>query len=229
MATRKEEKKIRQKEKKANAKKVEVVKNEVEPRGKEEVITINHINHLPPQQARSIVWCPRVNRFVQKISRNHEPLNLEIETLHGVEIKTEDGGVKTAKIPITRQDRRRVVETNNCPDTGASITISGRSLMKKMGITQDNLVQDNTRVSAAEGSTIKVWGFLPVKLKVMGQKGVDHESNECLYFAEGVVTTLISLGALKNLGCVSKNFPYPEMETASFLPDRDDRDDEEEE
>merc|ERR1711888_295500 len=50
-----------------------------------------------------------------------------------------------------------------------------------------------------------------------------------MYFAEGVVTTLISLGAPKNLGVVSQNFPYPDLETASSLTDRDDRDGEEEE
>ena len=64
LAERKVEKKSRQRELKANARKVEVV---VE--NNEEVITINHINHLPgtaPQTARSIVWCNKVNRFVQK-------------------------------------------------------------------------------------------------------------------------------------------------------------------
>ena len=39
---------------------------------------------------------------------------------------------------------------------------------------------------------------------------------------------MISLGALKNLGCVSRNFPYSEMETVSYLTDHDDRDNEEE-
>ena len=53
----KKEKKVMQREKKANAKKVEVVENDEEV----EVITINHVN----QKARSIVWCPKVNRFVQ--------------------------------------------------------------------------------------------------------------------------------------------------------------------
>ena len=50
--------------------------------------------------------------------------------------------------------------------------------------------------------------------------------NECLYFAEGVLTTLVSLRALKNLGCVSQNFPYPEAESVLSLTNRDDRDNE---
>ena len=134
--------------------------------------------------------------------------------------------MRSAKIPITRKDRRKVKEPNNCPDTGASITIAGNSLLRKMGLTRDNLVQDDTRVAAAEGSTIKVWGFIPVILRTNDKNGVSRETNECLYFAEGVVTTLVSLTALKNLGCVSKNFPYSDIETASSLTDRDDRDEE---
>ena len=107
------------------------------------------------------------------------------------------------------------------------MTISGRNLMKKMGLTVDNLLKDKTRVSAAEGTTIKVWGFIPVKLKAKDQFGEYRERNECLYFADKVLTTMVYLGALKNLGCVSKNFPYPDTESMSSLTNRDNRDDEE--
>ena len=48
--------------------------------------------------------------------------------------------------------------------------------MKKMGLTVDNLLKDKTRVSAAEGTTIKVWGFIPVKLKVKDQFSEYHET-----------------------------------------------------
>ena len=54
-----------------------------------------------------------------------------------------------------------------------------------------------------------------------------RETNECLYFAEGILNTLVSLTALKNLGCVSKNFPYSDVETASSLTEKDDVDYEE--
>ena len=98
------------------------------------------------------------------------------------------------------------------------MTISGRNLMKKMGLTVDNLLKDKTRVSAAEGTTIKVWGFIPVKLKVKDQFGEYRETNNCLYFADKVLTNMVYLGALKNLGCVSKNFPYPDTESSHPSP-----------
>merc|ERR1712082_103161 len=132
------------------------------------------------------------------------------------------------RVPVTKANMRKAVDNTNCPDTGASITIGGKNLMRKLGLNNDNLMRDHTKVSAAEGSTIKVWGFLPVKLRVVDSAGGVREANECLYFVEGILNTLVSLTALKNLGCVSRNFPYPDMETASSLTESDDRDDEEE-
>merc|ERR1712237_275209 len=89
-----------------------------------------------------------------------------------------------------------------------------------MGLNNNNLMRDNTKVSAAKGSTIKVWRFMPVKLRVTDSVGGVREANECLYFAEGILNTLVFLTALKNLGCVSQNFPYPDVESASSLPGR---------
>ena len=48
-------------------------------------------------------------------------------------------------------------------------------------------------------------GFILVKIRVKDSEGQKHETNECLYFAEGVNTTLVSLRALKNLGCVPQH------------------------
>merc|ERR1712082_145714 len=105
--------------------------------------------------------------------------------------------------------------------------IGGKNLMRKLGLNNDNLMRDHTNVSAAEGSAIKVWGFLPVKLHVVDSAGGVREANECLYFAEGILNTLVSLTALKNLGCVSQNFPYPDVASASSLTEWDNEDYEE--
>ena len=176
-----------------------------------------------PQQVLSIVWCPRIDRFIQKSSPNHITLKLEVEMLHEVDMNFNGNNIMAAK-----ENRRRAMDSTNCLDTGASITLTGKNLMKKMGLNSNNLLKDNTRVSAAEGSTIKVIGFIPVKLKLK-HDGMTHKTNEYLYFAEGVLTILVSLGALKNLKCISEQFPYPATESASSLTESDYMDDDEEE
>ena len=64
-------------------------------------------------------------------------------------------------------------------------------------------------------------GFIPVKIRVKDKDGQTHKTNECLYFAEGVNTTLVTLQALKNLGCVPEHWPLPESQAFSFT-ERDD-------
>ena len=86
LATRKAEKKTRQRAQKAEAKEATVEED------KEDVgmITINQVTtEKKYETVRSIVWCPVVQRFIQQRRANHKPLNLEVETLHKVEIKND--------------------------------------------------------------------------------------------------------------------------------------------
>ena len=97
--------------------------------------------------------------------------------------------------------------------------------MKKMELMVN---KDKMRCSAAVESIIRELGFLLVRLKVKGQDGKTHKTNECLYFAEGLMNTLVSLRALKHLECFPENFLYPAAKMVSFLTERDNRDEEEE-
>merc|ERR1712082_379065 len=193
--------------------------------------TNNHmirINRVETKQtAMSVVWCPKVGRFIQKASKNYVPLKMEVETLHDVTVDNSNGQVRAPKVPINKANQRKATDNTNCPDTGASITIGGKILMKKLGLTSENLLKDNPTVSAAEGSNIRLLGFIPVTLRVRDGAGGVREACECLYFGDGILNTLVSLTALKNLGCVSRSFPYPDVETASSLTERDDEDYEE--
>ena len=99
-------------------------------------------------EVKSIVRCERTNRFTPKTSPNHVPLKMEIETLHDIDLDNNYNNITVARDPITSKDRRTAIDKTNCPDTGASITIAGRGLMRKMGLTHNNLHRDKTNVSA---------------------------------------------------------------------------------
>ena len=60
----------------------------------------------------------------------HTSLKLEEETLHDMDINGKS--VMVAKDPVTSENRRTAMDNTNCPDTGTSITLAGRNLMKKM-------------------------------------------------------------------------------------------------
>ena len=71
-----------------------------------------------------------------------------------------------------------------------------------MGLMVSNLHKDQTRCSTADGTPIKILGFIPVKIAARDSEGTKHEANECLYFAGKICSTLIPLRSLKNLGCI---------------------------
>ena len=77
-------------------------------------------------------------------------------------------------------------------DSGANIMVSGNHTMKKMGQKLSNLHKHQTRCSTADGSPLKMLGFIPVKIRVKDSEGQKHETNTCLYFTEGVITTCAS-------------------------------------
>ena len=129
--------------------------------------------------------------------------------------------VVIAKEPITVPNKRFTTDTSNCPDTEATITVTGKHVMKKMGLRVINLHRDQTRCSTADGSPLKMLGFIPVKLRVKDKDGQTHKTNKCLY-------TLVSLRALKNLGCVPEHWPLPASHVYG-LTEEDDKDEEEKE
>ena len=91
------------------------------------------------------------------------------------------------------------MDSSNCPDTGATITVTGRHTTKKMGLKGSGLHRDQTRCSTADKSPLKMLGFILVKIRVKDKDGQTQKTNECLYFGEGLNTTLVPLQALKNL------------------------------
>ena len=59
--------------------------------------------------------------------------------------------------------------------------------------------------------------FLLVRLKVKGQDGKTHKTNECLYFAEGLMNTLVSLRALKHLECFPETWQAEKINTCTTI------------
>ena len=135
------------------------------------IIRLLHIAVSVPHQVHSIVRCPRISRFVQESSPNHKSLKLELETVHDVNMNFNGNNNIASREPVTKENKRMIVDNTNYPDTGASITIPGRSLMKKMWLNNSNFLKDNARFAAAEGTTIEVIGFISVKLTVKYEGG----------------------------------------------------------
>ena len=108
-------------------------------------------------------------------------------------MSTTGATVQFPKEPVTAPSKRTLLDASNWPDTGATILLTGLHQMKKMGLRSANLYKDTTRCSTADGTPLKILGFIPVLVRVKDSNNMQHVANECLYFAEGISATLVSL------------------------------------
>ena len=92
-------------------------------------------------------------------------------------------------------------------DTGASICLGGRSYMRSLGLTEEDLTPCDMSVCGANSSSIKILGALLVEFS-QGSHDADLRSKQIIYICDGVVGALLSLEACVDLGLVEDKFPH---------------------
>ena len=80
------------------------------------MIRLHHLATTNLQTAASIVWCPKVGKFVQKTSKNHVPLKLEVATLPDVVVEHVGTLMRAPREPVTKANMRKAVDNTSCPD-----------------------------------------------------------------------------------------------------------------
>ena len=136
-------------------------------------------------------------------------LRLEIETLHDTNLIPFNDTVRAADKLLSTACNKVTVDMKNCPDTSDGVLVTGRGQMEEMGLWVSNLQKSQTWTYTAKGSSMQILGFMPVKVSARDIKGDKHQAYECLYFADGVGDTLISLETLKDLGCIPRHWLLP--------------------
>ena len=87
-------------------------------------VCINHVAASSPQQVKQIVRCNKRGRYTQQMSQAVTPIKLEIKTHHNVDLSDLENTVQVAKEPVAAPNKRVMVNTTNCPDTGTTIFLS---------------------------------------------------------------------------------------------------------
>ena len=186
--------------------------NAVNMDGEEGEEEANHVRlyYVPSstlQQVKQVFWSKSKNRFTQQVSPAMTPLKLEIENLHNVDLSPFNN--IAPKEPLSAANKKTMVDTTNCPDTGATVFLAVWHKMEEMGLRVSNLYRDQTCCLTANESPLKILRFIPVKVSARDSEGMEHETNECLYFVEDIRVTLIPLRVLKDLGCIPEHWPLP--------------------
>lgn len=132
--------------------------NAVNVDGKEgEEVNYIRLYYVPsnaPQQVKRLIWCKTKDRFIQQVPPTVTPLTLEIETLHNMDLVPFNNTIQAAKEPLSAANKKTMVDTKNCLDTGATVFLTVRHKMEEMGLKISNLRRDQTQCSTADGSPL---------------------------------------------------------------------------
>ena len=112
--------------------------------------------------------------------------------------------------PPTKQ--AKISGGQHLADTGASICLGGKSYLRSLGLSEEDLTPCDMTVCGANNSSIQVLGALLVEFSL---SPLNHEprpsqptSKQIVYICEGVVGALLSLEACIDLGLVQEQFPH---------------------
>ena len=116
--------------------------------------------------------------------------------------------------PPTKQAKSS--EGHHLADTGASICLGGKTYLRSLGLSEEDLIPCDMTVCGANNSNIKVMGALLVEFSHIHQPVTSIRpaiSKQIVYICEGVVGALLSLEACIDLGLVEERFPHTSVST----------------
>ena len=93
---------------------------------------------------------------------------------------------------------------HSIPDTGAEVTVAGGGHLTALGIKVKHLVPPSNNLQHVAGGLINVIGCCYLSFTCN-----DRSIVEKVYFIANVRNIFVSLGALKKMGIIHKNFPQP--------------------
>ena len=103
--------------------------------------------------------------------------------------------------------RHRSAEMSVLADSGCQACVMGTEELRKLGLTEKDLLPVGMKLHGANGSNIQILGAVFVTISGQDAAGKTWETNQLCYVAKGVGKLLLSKEALVKLGIINKSFP----------------------
>ena len=103
--------------------------------------------------------------------------------------------------------KHRVADLLALADTGCQATCIGPLQLSKLGLSKDDLMDVEMRLSGANSSSLRIFGALFVNISGESTLGKGYLTKQLCYVAEGVDKMLLSREACEQLGIIDRRFP----------------------
>ena len=103
--------------------------------------------------------------------------------------------------------RHRTTDLSVLADTGCQACCMGTEELRKLGLSEKDLLPVDMKLNGANGSKIQILGAIFIVISGRDDAGKIFKANQLCYVAEKVGKLLLSKEALIKLGMISKSFP----------------------
>ena len=97
--------------------------------------------------------------------------------------------------------------TSALPDTGAQLTVGGPSLLRALGVAEQELIPLSNKVRAANNENMALLGGLFLTVSGKDDDGNTRVTKQLCYISRYCSTLFLSKAACRDLGIVAKEFP----------------------
>ena len=92
-------------------------------------------------------------------------------------------------------------------DTGCQSSLAGIEVIRKLGLTESDLIPVSLKMHAANNAAINILGAVVLRFVGTSPNGKSKETRELTYITDSSTKLFLSREACSSLGIISKNFP----------------------
>ena len=174
-------------------------------------VACSFCGHAAQEKGRQ--GCPAQDKFCSQCGKkgHFSTVCRSKTTLSSVQVEPDTvaavrRGLPRLQLAMMHPGSRKTRVFSAIADTGAEVSVMGRSHLLQLGLNHKHLVKTSRRLQHAAGGGLQVLGTIRVQLSLQGR-----QVSENMFVVAGVDDIFLSLSACKHLSSVHSDFPSQQI------------------
>ena len=162
----------------------------------------SHISHIPETPSSKLdhhVYNDSENSWEQRVSDPQPFIDITVQAF--------PSDVKDIGLEPTFYSPSMLAPVPAMADTGCQSCLAGESLLRKLGLQKQHLINTSMKMSAANSESIDIIGALPVRISGTSPAGKQLSTNQLVYITPTTERFFLSKQACVALEIISPSFP----------------------
>ena len=177
------------------------------------------LNSITLGEVAGLMYCvAKVNREVDRVNKRRVP-HMLYEQLEWIvkhpptqpclrlSVNVDTRSYRDNKVKPLAAFKHRSADLEALADTGCQAVCMGRGQLPSLGLSVNDLMEVDLRLSGANGSGIRILGGVFITITGEDGSGKKWSTKQLCYVAEGITRLMLSKEACVQLGIINSSFP----------------------